>query len=62
MMMVITTFFISSRTAKYQQDRFFIMPFEYILFKDKGEERQSLISGLKRTLIKGRYLDQTKMA
>lgn len=56
-------FFLSYRTAKYQQDTFFIMPFEgTAVFKDEGEEKQSLISGLKRTLIKGRYLDQTEMA
>lgn len=56
-------FSLFSRTAKYQQDTFLIMPFERMtVFKDEGEKRQSLISGLKRILIKGRYLDQTEVA
>lgn len=32
------------------------------LFKDEEEDRQSLISGLKEILLKGRYFDQTEMA
>lgn len=31
-------------------------------FKDEGEERQSLVSGLEIILIKGRCYDQTEMA
>ena len=33
-----------------------------VLFKDEGEERQSLASGLERILIKGRCFDQTEKA
>lgn len=39
------------------------MPFERMaLFKDEGEERQSLISGLESILIKGRCFDEAEMA
>lgn len=61
-MVMMTGFFSLFQNWKISTEYIPYYAFWKAVFKGEGEERQSLISGLKRTLIKGRYLDQTEMA